>query len=235
MFGDTSEQAFRHALKILYPFVSGRNPPVCYFCCMHIQSNLSDQWLPTLRFMLESYTPVEEQAWLALLARLEEVSYDKGELLERFQSSVTYLNFVVTGFTRHYFLDPNGEEQVIWISEPGGLATDYAAFTLGKPTAYQIQAITPVVCLRITHEALEELYDQYKSWERIGRLINQHYLNSFIDKNNLLLVYPAAERYAYLMNQHPEWFNQIPLKYLASYLGMTTETLSRLRGANKKN
>lgn len=117
----------------------------------------------------------------------------------------------------------------MWFSEIGDLSTDYAAFTKGATTIYEIKAITAMVCYSISRDDLNELYDKYKSFERVGRLINQHYLNGFIDRNMFLVKYSAKQKFDALYKEKPHFFNEIPLKYIASYLGITVETLSRLR------
>jgi CRP-like cAMP-binding protein len=150
-------------------------------------------------------------------------------LISPINSEVKTLYFILSGTARHYFRNADNEEITIWISEAGGLSTDYGAFTRGVPTQYEIQAITDVAGVAIDSDNLNELYDRYKNFERLGRLINQQYLNDFIDRNNFLINNSAKERYRILLDQKPHWFNTIPLKHLASYLAVTVETLSRLR------
>jgi CRP-like cAMP-binding protein len=163
------------------------------------------------------------------VSKVSLVQFEKNAIIEAFDSTVMKLHFLIEGYARHYFTDAAGNEVSIWISEPGGLSTDYAAFTKNNTTQYQIQAITAVTCLSITKEDLNELYDSAKIWERLGRLINQQYLNDFIDRNNFLISLSAKEKYDFLFKHKPHLFNIVPLKYLASYLGVSVETLSRMR------
>jgi CRP/FNR family transcriptional regulator, anaerobic regulatory protein len=185
--------------------------------------------LAHLRLFIGAFVQLTAKEWVAFENRLEWVAFEKGAVIEKANASISKLHFVLAGFARHYFTDAAGNEITIWISEPGGLSTDYAAFTKNKTTLYQIQALTPVSCLSIGRQQLNELYDGSKNFERMGRLINQEYLNSFIERNNSLISMQAKERYDLLFQQHPHWFNVVPLKHLASYLGVSTETLSRLR------
>lgn len=182
-----------------------------------------------LRAMLHQFTIIEEQAWQDLVQRLKVFEYQKGDIIKKFNSEVTDLHFVMQGIARHYFIDENNEELTMWFSEIGDLSTDYAAFTKGATTIYEIKAITAMVCYSISRDDLNELYDKYKSFERVGRLINQHYLNGFIDRNMFLVKYSAKQKFDALYKEKPHFFNEIPLKYIASYLGITVETLSRLR------
>ncbi len=188
-----------------------------------------DVYLQAIHNYVQQYVQPSTAEWNDLAGSLREVRFNKGETIEAFHTAITQLHFLLEGYARHYFMDAQGNEVTIWLSEPGGLSTDYAAFTKGGRTQYQIQAVTPVTCLSITQERLQALYDKSKTWERLGRLINQEYLNSFIDRNNFLISLSAKERYDELFRHKPHYFNVFPLKHLASYIGVSVETLSRMR------
>jgi CRP/FNR family transcriptional regulator, anaerobic regulatory protein len=182
-----------------------------------------------LRAFVNRFVQPGETEWTDFAAHVQAVEFNKGDIIESVDDKVTNLHFIMEGTARHYFFDNDNNEITIWISEPGGLSTDYAAFTTGKKTMYQIQAVTPVSTFFIGNAALNQLYDQYKVWERLGRLINQQYLNDFIDRNNFLIMLSAKQRYETLLSMRPHLFNIVPLKHLATYMGISVETLSRLR------
>jgi CRP/FNR family transcriptional regulator, anaerobic regulatory protein len=182
-----------------------------------------------LQAFIDHFVQPNTEEWNNLLKFTTYVEYKKNDIIENAHDKVTKLHFVIEGIARHYFLDANNNEITNWISEPGGLSTDYAAFTLGKKTIYQIQAVTAIKAICITNENLNFLYDNFKVWERLGRLLNQQYLNDFIDRNNFLMQLSAKEKYETLLLSKPHLFNIVPLKHLATYLGITVETLSRLR------
>ncbi len=179
-------------------------------------------------FILQWVQPTNVE-WNAFVSKVKFVEYHKGDLIESINDKITNLHFVIEGIARHYFFDNNNNEITIWISEAGGLSTDYAAFTTQAKTKYQIQALTSVKTICINNMDLNCLYDEFKVWERLGRLLNQQYLNDFIDRNNFLMMLSAKQRYDNLLTMKPHLFNTVPLKHLASYLGITVETLSRLR------
>jgi CRP/FNR family transcriptional regulator, anaerobic regulatory protein len=179
-------------------------------------------------FILQWVQPTEAE-WQAFVSKVKFVEYHKGDLIESVDDKITNLHFVIEGIARHYFFDKDNNEITIWISEAGGLSTDYAAFTKGDTTKYQIQALTLVKTICITSHDLNALYNEFKVWERLGRLLNQQYLNDFIERNNFLIMLSAKQRYDTLLAMKPHLFNMVPLKHLATYLGITVETLSRLR------
>ncbi len=173
-------------------------------------------------------TPTEPE-WDDFLSRVQTKRFEKGENLVSRGKTCDYLYFILDGFARHCMLDEDGVEITTWFNTPGSLATDYAGFTIGDPQPFEIQALTPVTAMCISNHDLQILYDKSKTWERMGRLINQFYLIQLIKRNNGMLNKSARERFEEFSSTNQELFRFAPLKYIASYLNITIETLSRLR------
>ncbi len=182
-----------------------------------------------LRQFITSIISPTEAEWNDFRHRLTEVHFRKGEKLVLRGKPCTALFFVQEGIARHYFLDNKKQEITTWFSQPGTLATDYGAFTMRMTAQFGVQAVTDIQAWKITFTHLQELYDQYKNWERLGRLINQYYLYWLIERNNAMYIKTARQRYDEFCDQQGHLFNYVPLKHLATYLGITIETLSRLR------
>jgi CRP/FNR family transcriptional regulator, anaerobic regulatory protein len=183
---------------------------------------------PLSAFVLQ-YVQPSEAGMAAFLAHLAAHQFAKGECIAPASRPCDRLHFVASGVARHFFVDQSGNEITSWFSLSGGLATDYRAFTTGAETIFEIQALTPVHTFSIHRHDLEQLYTQFKEWERLGRLVNQHYLIALIERNNGMFMKTARQRYDEFYAVHRQLFNTIPLRYIASYLGITLETLSRLR------
>jgi len=109
------------------------------------------------------------------------------------------------------------KEVTQWISTKGYFLTDLASFTFNTPARWNIQALTDCELYTIERQEYESLGDTIPEWHRLEKL--------FIAKCFIIL----EERYHKLFQLQPDLFNQVPLQYLASMLGMTPETLSRLR------
>ncbi|MBN8572491.1 MAG: Crp/Fnr family transcriptional regulator [Candidatus Kapabacteria bacterium] len=182
-----------------------------------------------LKNFISYFVQPTEQQWNVFFSYIHEENIEKGKAFVTKEIPCTKLYFIVDGIARHYLLDQNNDEITTWFNLPGSLATDFAGFTINEPQPFVIQAITPITALSISNIALEQLYQADHIWERLGRLINQYYLIELIKRNNGMLKKNARERYEEFCTQYIALFNSVPLKYIASYLNITLETLSRLR------
>ncbi|HRW63826.1 MAG TPA: Crp/Fnr family transcriptional regulator [Bacteroidales bacterium] len=136
--------------------------------------------------------------------------------------------FTNSGYLRvYYYVD--GEEVTRDITPLHTFATALPSFISQTPSFEVISAITDCELIVITKEDLEHLYDNFPKWERLGRRIieemfveSQRRIYSFITET-------AEIRYKKLLQQYPEMIRDVPLKFIADFLGIKLQSLSRLR------
>lgn len=186
---------------------------------------------PLFQTLLD-HVPLSDEELQWLQNAVEPAQFAKGDWLLRSGNSCPHLFFISEGLTRHFFYTFQGEEKTTWFSEAGDLVTDFAAFTTGTPAIFNVEALERTVGFYLKREALFEFFDKSKSWERLGRLMNQHYLIRLIERSNDMAIKSARQRYEAFHKERGGLFNRVPLKYIASYLGITLETLSRLRSGS---
>ena len=121
------------------------------------------------------------------------------------------------------------KEVTQWISTPGYFVTDLASFTFNTPARWNIQALTDCRLHTIEKEDYNSLGDIVPEWHQLEKLFIAKCFIILEERVNNHLFMTAEERYNQLMEQQPELFNQVPLQYLSSMLGMTPETFSRIR------
>lgn len=138
------------------------------------------------------------------------------------------LAFVEEGYIR-VFIEANDREVTQWISGPGYFVTDLSSFIFRTPGRWNLQALTDCRLLQITSIDYENLGKKLPVWNEIDRLLIVKCFSLMEDRIFNHLYMSTDERFHYLMKTQPELFNLVPLQYLASMLGMTPETLSRLR------
>ena len=137
--------------------------------------------------------------------------------------------FVLTGTFRSFYISDKGEEITYCITFPNNLMTAYSSFITGQSTDENIQAITSVALLIIPKNKIDYLASENPNWIKFLKTVaEQQYIELEkrifqLQKNN------AFHRYMDLIKNQPEYIQNIPLKYLASYLGITQRHLSRIR------
>ena len=99
----------------------------------------------------------------------------------------------------------------------------------GEKNYSNYEAFEETYVLKLNYAVLESFYGKYHSLEHLGRLLVEKYYTAFMKKTYDVLFLSAEERYQIFIKDHSELINRVPLRYIALYLGITQETLSRLR------
>jgi CRP-like cAMP-binding protein len=136
--------------------------------------------------------------------------------------------YIARGIFRFYNLK-NGDEITSDFSFHNSFLTSYISLITRQPSAISVQALENSDILVIDYKTLLKKYDESHNYERIGRLIAEQ---TFISSSIHLLSFlndSAEERYSNLIKKDPRLVQHIPLHYIASYLGISAETLSRIR------
>ncbi len=138
------------------------------------------------------------------------------------------MGFVQSGILREYF-DTGEKEVTKWISTKGYFALDLSSFIFDKTARWNIQALVDTDMYVIDKKSYRELTKVIPKWPELEKLFIAKCFTVMEDRVVAHLSMPAEERYQQLFAFNKELFNLVPLQYLASMLGMTPETLSRLR------
>jgi len=139
--------------------------------------------------------------------------------------------YVNEGLFRYYIFDEHGTEQTIDLIAQHNWFGDAKAFLAQEPAGINIEALEDSQVFIISYEDLHRFYDEIPMFERMVRRIIEHYFVKALERIKKVSrsSYSAQERYHEFLRSHPKLVNRVPLVYLASYLGITPETLSRLR------
>jgi CRP/FNR family transcriptional regulator, anaerobic regulatory protein len=168
------------------------------------------------------------EEWEAFTAHWRPFAFDKNHRVTDLDEVEPYFYFITEGVIRAYFIK-DGEEFNIGFTYQNEYSGVYDSLMLQRPSQYALETLTETFGIRIKYRDLIALYDQYKVFERWGRLFNQGILIGFGVFVQSILADSAEERFNRLMQQSPHIFQLVPQKHLASYLGMSAETFSRMR------
>lgn len=157
--------------------------------------------------------------------------YRKNEYLIQEGGVCEWVAFVGRGIIRNHYISSKGEEVTYCITFPGMFITAYSSFISGSATFENIQAITEAEVYLMKRSDFHRLRNSSSNWMKFS---NHFAEQSYLMMEQRLLGFqmePATKRYEDLLTNHPEYILQVPLKYIASYLGVTQRHLSRLRKA----
>ncbi|WP_293946142.1 MULTISPECIES: Crp/Fnr family transcriptional regulator [unclassified Sphingobacterium] len=158
----------------------------------------------------------------------EPVLCPKNHILEEEGKIPTYLYFVVSGFVRLFHYNDKGDEVTTHINCPPGFITSYINFNSQTRSDENLECITECELLRISKKNLDLLI-QIPSFKDFSIYVFQESLSYNEQRSKELATLTADKRYLKLMTEHPELLHNVPMQYIASFLGMNAKSLSRIR------
>ena len=156
------------------------------------------------------------------------LSLQKGDTLVQPGEVTSFLAFINKGSFRVYFYNEKGQEITTWFSFQHWFVTDLLSFYQGSPAKQYVEAIEESEVFLIEKTRLEELYDSYPAYRKFGQQFAERGMVLLMERMLTLQTKSAEERYKELLDD-PQFMQKIPLKYLATYLGITDTSLSRIR------
>ncbi len=164
-----------------------------------------------------------------LVEKFEAREIARNEYLLKEGSVCNESHFIEEGIMRSYAYDIDGNDVTTAFYSKKSLISDLLSFFKRIPSKENIQAVTDCQTWYISYEDMQTSFHAYPEYREFGRLnIINHY--GILKQRMLSMIQQTAEqRYIDLINLHPELLQNVPLKYIASYLGITDTSLSRIR------
>lgn len=183
----------------------------------------------SLRTALNQWSELPDEQWkdLASIFRVKTAAENDFILMPGDRNYE--LIFVNKGLLRIYYINEDGEESNKAFPDKGMFAGPLATALLGMPSRYGIQALEPTTMLATNYEDYFEILDRDPVFDRLGRKILEWVLGQRELREQSLLQQSAKERYLDFIEKHPDLIQRIPQYHIASYLGITEVSLSRLR------
>ncbi|AEA45956.1 Crp/Fnr family transcriptional regulator [Fluviicola taffensis] len=154
---------------------------------------------------------------------------NKGDYFIQEGQKCSEVAFVQKGIFRSFYASQSGDEITYCFRFPNELIAAYSSFITGNPSVENLQALSPAELLIIQQKDIDLLVKENPKWVTFLRIIaEQNYLE--LETRVFQLQRDSAqERYQNMLKKQPQYIQQIPLQYLASYLGITQRHLSRIR------
>jgi CRP-like cAMP-binding protein len=158
----------------------------------------------------------------------EEIVLSKNEYLITEGKTCRHLYFLQQGALRGYYT-LEGKEITHWFAFENDFVTSFHSFITQQPSVENIQLLEGSILWRISKEILDGLLSEYREIEKLVRVVYENYYIRLEERFINSHFKTASERYQDLLTQSPHIIERAPLGYIASYLGISQETLSRTR------
>jgi len=184
---------------------------------------------PSFRQAIERMLPMSDEVFSMILPELRERRLKKGECFAAEGKMSSEIGFVLEGNMRHFYtLD--GEEKTTYFYFENHFVASYISCIRKEPSSLTIEALSDCRLLVFPYTALQDLYERSQHWERFGRLMAEYLAAGLEERMAGLLMLSPEERYQTLLQSNKQKIiERIPQHYIASYLGITPVSLSRIR------
>ncbi len=175
-----------------------------------------------------SFIPLSSIDQEALALNFKHTTIKRNDFLLKEGKVCDFIAFVNSGVIRHYHLK-DGKEITCDVTLKNSFITDFKSFTQGIPSEYNFQILKNAELFIIKKRELLELYNNYKNIETLGRIMAEQVALRMIDTAMSLSSDKPQERVEKFIIQRPDLFQEVPQRYLANLLGISPESLSRIR------
>lgn len=179
---------------------------------------------------LDQIADISNQDWDFFMSKLQRREIPKKSVFLKVNDIENHISFIESGVVRLYIPKEDPDKEITFgFSFKDQFISAYDSFLTRTPSAYQLQALTDTTILSITYDDLQLVYKTTQIGNLIGRLTAERLFLIKSKREQNLLNLTAEERYVNLFKERPELLKIIPLKYISSYIGVTSQALSRIR------
>lgn len=180
--------------------------------------------------LLKTLAPFENHELEMLAPKLKIASLKKGEFFSKAGLITDRIGYVNSGLLRSFY-DIKGKETTTFFLQEGTFAVAFLSYLQMQPAVENIQAIEDSELIIIGKKDLTNLYEGNWKWQQVGRVLIEEFYIKMEQRSITLQSQSAQERYETFLTEFPGVIKYVPLQQVASFLGISPETLSRIRKA----
>ncbi len=188
-------------------------------------------FIPVIKYV-ERHIQLNEEETAFLSSTLRVLKVKKKQLIVQPEFTCKYRTYIVKGALRAYLIDSKGQEHTIAFAIEDWWISDYNSYIFQQPATLFVEALEDAELIQLDYNAEQLLMETHPKFERFFRIITQRSFASLQQRMLSNLSKTAEERYEEFITKYPSIANRVPQYTLASYLGFSTEFLSKIR--NKK-
>jgi len=181
-----------------------------------------------IRRHMEQLAPLSDEDWAFFSARLVRSEVPKKTILLDVGQTENYLSFAERGVIRFYIPGEENDLTFAFVFE-GNFISAYDSFLTRRPSVYRTETLSHTILWKLHYNDLQDIYAGTQIGNTIGRLAGEDLFLKKSLRELSLLTQSAEQRYRSLFTEQPQLIRQIPLKYIASYIGVAPQSLSRIR------
>ncbi|WP_350285000.1 Crp/Fnr family transcriptional regulator [uncultured Croceitalea sp.] len=183
----------------------------------------------SLAYAIFREADLSEQEVNEVSNHLTKVNCKKGELVIQQGELVSCKYYIHSGCLRSFFIDEQGKEHTLQFAIKGWWISDYPGYFQSKPAIMNIECIQDSILIKMTKTSRDHLFSNFPKLESFFRLKFENTIASFQKRTIASLSYTAKEKYIQFVNTYAEIEQNVKNYHIASYLGITKESLSRIR------
>ena len=181
-----------------------------------------------IRAYFEKTVKLSDQDWQIFSSKLTRQAFPKRHVLLKAGQTENHLSFVEKGTVRYFIPKVETELTFAFVFE-NEFVSAYDSFLTKTPCTYQLEMLSDTVLWRLRYNDLQAIYNETDIGNTIGRLAGEDLFLKKSKRELSLLNDSAEQRYLNLFIERPDLLRRIPLKFIASYIGITPQALSRIR------
>jgi CRP-like cAMP-binding protein len=185
--------------------------------------------LEQLYQLIERHIALSRQDKALFAQAFEPITVSTGTTLEQFGKTPYHLYLVNQGIVRSFYYDTKGHEANTQLAGNGQWITSFLDFVHQLPAREEIQSLTDSHLLRIAHPNMRQLIDQNERFRTFSLVIFEQAIQNAQTRANDLANLTAEQRYRKWLKHSADWISTVPVRHVASYLGIKPESLSRIR------
>lgn len=178
---------------------------------------------------INTITPITDEEFANSITLFSERELQKGDFFVKKGKVCKHIAYILKGTLRTYYINEKAEEITSCFCTENNLTTSYKSFILQQTSNLILQAIEDTQLLVIDYDNLQNLYTTSNVWQNIGRAVAEREYIVMEQYASVLNNETAKEKYLRLLNEQPNVLKKANIQDIASYLGITRRTLSRIR------
>ena len=181
------------------------------------------------RLYLKQFSPLSEQEFEDIFIYFKEQKLKKNEYFIKQGQICKDVGFIVKGILRVYYINDKGDDITSCFCTESRLTTSYKSMVAKEPSQLNIQALSNVELFVISYTDLKHLQTKSFAWQQFINFVLQNEYFNLEKYISVLNNETAIDKYQRLLKEQPQIIQNAPVQYIASYLGVTRRTLSRIR------